>query len=319
MKLLDDLPRSPWLSKWPREVGPLSARSSRLVLALCAAFAAPLFALARARPFLAHLYGLQAEGGDPAGRELALRLASCVYGQDAFHSTSWDFLARQPTAAHDETEDGLLLLSNFDETAHGEVIAAAGARWFDRPGAGSKLDLRRDRVGLSCGSLPIDPALLRQANGPGKAWIINVPMDALAGDGMFETASSLEDRVALDSCADDCAGWIGLHWLAHVNRHGRAIADRWEAEEDFGDARALDPATRLTAIELVTIFARLAAVGEEATAAGLSGWMPGTAKAAVWKCFVDMTQADSRRAGRPPDAPGTLNLHLVTREHLDGG
>ncbi len=312
--LLGDLQRSPWLSKWQREVGPLSARSARLVLALCAAFAAPLFAMARARPFLVHLYGPRAEGGDPAGRELALRLASCVYGRDALHSSSWDFLARHPMAAHDETEDGLLLLSNFDETLHGEVIAAAGARWFDRPGAGSKLDLRRDRVGLSCGSLAIDPALLRQANGPGKAWVINVPTDALAGDGMFEIASSLEDRVALDNCAADCAGWIGLHWLAHVNRHGRAIADSWEAEGDFGEARALDPTTRLTAIELLTMFARMATAGEEATAAGLTGWAPGTAKAALWKCFVDMVQADSRRAGRPPDAPGTLALHLVTRK-----
>ena len=246
------------VAEWREHVCAPASRSSRLMFALCVAFAAPLCRLLGRRAYAFHLHG---DAGN--GHAAALYIAAAVYGGVAGELRSWPEFVRDPVAVADDERDGPLLLDDFDSVDPDARPAAAGAVWSDPD--------RTRPVALSAGIAPL--------KGSG---MIDIPADAGCGVGVFErdigghapdVAAGMIARNALHF-----EGVVGTAWLYALNqivgRLDRDPAGRSEWLDAFGLCQG----------NSTCFFEAPALAGETATTLGLTGWAKGQARDAVVRC-----------------------------------
>ncbi|MBL8328720.1 MAG: DUF927 domain-containing protein [Rubrivivax sp.] len=298
------------LDKWRRQVGRLCEGNSRLALSVSLAFAAPLLAWAPGTDSgVVHLVG-----DSSCGKTTALRVAASVNGGRDYLQR-WRATDNGLEAVAALHSDALLCL---DELAQLDARVAGESAYMLANGQGKSRAGRsgaaRPRLswrvlGLSAGEIGLADHMSEAGKRPRAGQelrMIDLPADAGAGLGIFEALHEFESPGALAQhltrAAETSFGTAGRAWLEHLaTRTDGLMREMRERMEPI--ARDLLPESAAGQVQRVgRRFALVAAAGEMATAAGITGWTDGEAARAARRCFDAWIEARPGGIGQTEDA-----------------
>ncbi len=293
------------LQDWQRLVAAPCVGNSRLVFAVSAALAGPLLWHAKLESG-----GFHYRGGSSMGKTSALRVAASVFGRPSFMQR-WRTTDNALEAIAVQHCDALLILDEFgqlDPKVAGECAYLLANE--QEKGRGTRAGLAKRRrtwrlLFLSSGEIGLADHMAeagKRARAGQEVRMVDIPLDAGAGMGGLEHLHGAESPGAfveqLTRNAAQVYGTAGralIEWAAD-NFSGLAVQLRELIElhrDNFTPSHAAEQVRRVA-----TRFALVAAAGELATQAGVTGWPEGTAASAARACF---------------------NAWLAARGHLDNG
>lgn len=310
------------LAQWQDRIGRHCVGNSRLTFAASAAFAGPLLVWAAGTdPGGFHLVG-----DSSCGKTTALRVAASVWGGRDYLQR-WRASDNGLEALAAQHCDSLLCL---DELAQLDPKVAGESAYLLANGAGK---VRAGRTGeartratwrllfLSAGEIGLADHMAeanKRARAGQELRMIDLRADAGAGMGIFEALHDHEGGANalaqhLTRAAESTFGSAGRAWLEHLCANtdglGRKLREQMDAIE-----RDLVPEGAAGQVQRVgRRFALVAAAGEMATAAGMTGWPAGTATAAARRCFNDWIEARPGGIGLTEDARALRQPHQGER------
>lgn len=280
------------LSDWRSDVAELCRGNSRLLFAVSAAFAGPLLHWAGEESG-----GFNLRGASSTGKTTALRVAASVWGGPEF-MRRWRATDNGLESIAAQYSDGLLILDELGQMdprvagdaaymlANGEGKARAGRGGSMRPVTTWRL------LFLSAGELSLAEHMRqggKQAQAGQETRMADIPADAGAGFGIFDALHGHASGAALShSCAEAAGDVYGVAGPAFI----RALLPRLDTLPDAIRAlrrafterhvpKGIDGQVSRVAGRLALI----AAAGELATQAGITGWDDGEADAACGRCL----------------------------------
>lgn len=280
------------LEGWRDAVARLAVGNSRLMFAVSLAFAAPLLALSGERNGGFHFRGTSQDG-----KTTALSLAASVFSAPAY-VRKWratDNALEGVAALHSDLPLLLDELHQCSPKLVGDVaylLAEGQGKARGERAGGLRQILRWRSLFLSTGETGLAEYMATadvKATAGQEMRIAEITAAPEGGHGVFEQlhdepsgeafALKLRDAVATEY---GTAGRAWLEWLVdrhdttadEVQRFIRQLAGHWTPEGAAGQVASV--ARR---------FALVAAAGELATQAGITGWPKGAATAAVRACF----------------------------------
>ncbi|MEC7118670.1 MAG: DUF927 domain-containing protein [Pseudomonadota bacterium] len=280
------------LQQWRDHVAALATGNSRLGLAVSMAFATVLADLVGEQGG-----GIHIRGGSSTGKSTALKMASSVWGNPEQYGREWrttDNALEGLAALHN---DGLLVLDELNQ-CDPRVIGAAvymlangqGKARMQKTGS-SRLVTKWRVLFLSAGEESLS-ALMQQAgkrtNAGQEIRLAEIPADAGQGMGMFEHIHTASSPQAFSDQIKDATqryyGTAGQAFLDHVTR------DRLQATEQARHyiqafMQHVPSHANGQAHRVASRFALIAAGGEIATDAGITGWTAGQATESARQCF----------------------------------
>jgi putative DNA primase/helicase len=314
------------LAQWQDRIGRYCVGNSRLTFAASAAFAGPLLVWAAGTdPGGFHLVG-----DSSCGKTTALRVAASVWGGREYLQR-WRASDNGLEALAAQHCDSLLCL---DELAQLDPKVAGESAYLLANGAGK---VRAGRTGaarpratwrllfLSAGEIGLADHMAeanKRARAGQELRMIDLRADAGAGMGIFEALHDHEGGANalaqhLTRAAESTFGSAGRAWLEHLCANtdglGRKLREQMDAIE-----RDLVPEGAAGQVQRVgRRFALVAAAGEMATAAGLTGWPAGTATAAARRCFNDWIGVRPGGIGLTEDARALRQFRQWLKLHSD--
>lgn len=285
------------LEDWRSEIAAPALGNSRLVLAISAAFAAPLLEVTQDEGGGFHL-----RGGSSMGKSTALFVAGSVWGGGGAggYVRTW--------RATDNALEALAALHNsallaLDELGQVEPRAAGAAAYMLANGkgkarAGKEGQARRGYewrlIFLSTGEIGLADKI-KEGGGQIAAGmevrVIDLRADAGKGFGIFESVTDKIEAEALSKRLKSASGKVygsaGRAFLRGI------VDDLAEARTVIENLRnqfirvALKPGADGQVRRVADRFALVAAAGELATAYGVTGWPAGAALEAAQRCFAD--------------------------------
>lgn len=293
------------LGIWRAEVAALAAGNSRLMFALCCAFAGPLLRLAGVESG-----GFQFRGDSSGGKTTALKVAASVFGPPGYMQR-WRTTDNALEATAVQHSDSLLILDEFgqlDPKVAGEcAYMLANEQEKGRATRGGLAKRRRTwrLLFLSSGELGLADHM-RQAGKEIRAGqevrFVDIPLDAGAGMGGLECLHSFDTPQALAEGVTQRAaqhyGTAGRAWVEWLSERFDALPAELGADIERAKASMVPEAAAQQVFRVGNRFAVVAVAGELATQAGITGWPVGAATAAVRSCF---------------------NAWLGARGHMDNG
>ena len=312
------------LSDWQANVARPSLGNSRLVLAISAAFAAPLLGLTGEEGGGFHL-----RGGSSMGKSTALYVAASVWGGGGVggYVKNWratDNALESISAMHD---DSLLCL---DELSQVDPKAAGAAAYMLANGKGkarsgkdgqARRALEWRLIFLSTGEIALADKI-REGGGQIAAGmevrVIDLRADAGAGLGLFEDLHGASDAAAFAQAMRQAAGRYYGHAARAFLHHVAADLDRVRVElaalRRAFTAEALPPGADGQVKRVADRFALVAAAGDIASMLGVTGWPVGAAREAALRCFRDWL-AERGGAGSSEDAAARQRLIEAIETH----
>lgn len=291
------------LAGWQNGVARYASGNSRLVLALSAAFAAPLL-----YPTSSESGGFHFRGGSSTGKTTALVVGGSVWGGGGVRGfiRTWRATSNGLEGVAAMHCDSLLCLDEMGQVdgreagqiaymlANGVGKTRAGRSGEARPAAEWRL------IFLSSGELSLGDKIAEDGRGKRVAAgqqvrIIDIAADAGAGIGLFENLHGFASGDAfsrhLKEAAGDHYGIASAAFLEKLAADFDAIAPaafryRDHFVEKFCPAGADGQVSRVAAR-----FGLVAAGGEMARDFGIVPWSPGEAGRAAAKCFRDWLDA----------------------------
>jgi putative DNA primase/helicase len=283
------------LQDWIERVARPAQGNTRLMLVLCAAFAAPLLVLADLEGGGIHLLGTSS-----IGKTVALELARSVFaapeGLHRWRTTSNGLEAT--AAAHNHLPLPLDEISQLESKEASEVGYALGngTEKARATRTGSARPRRTWRlIFISSGEVSLADRAAeagRRVNAGAEVRVLNIPA-RVGGYGIFNSVpdelrgNSAEFAKQLTEATSDCYGTAGPAFVRYLVEHHDALpkilrnAERAFAANMVGD-RADGQVHRAG-----RRFALFAAAGELAVAAGVLPWRHGQATEAIETCFRD--------------------------------
>jgi len=278
--------------QWRSKVAAPAVGNSRLVFALACAFAGPLL-----RPAGVESGGFHLRGDSSCGKTTALRAAASVWGGPSFLQRwrATDNALEAIAAQHSDCLLPLDELAQVDPRVAGEtayMLANEQAK-----GRASRTGMARPRLTwrvlfLSAGEVSLSDHMsdgMKRTRTGQEVRMADVPADAGAGMGMFEQLhdadgpGALADRIT--RAAGAYHGTIGREWLVWLTTHADTLRRR-VVERQQAIALQLVPEGASGQVGRVAgRFALVAAAGELATEAGLTGWPQGESERAARACF----------------------------------
>jgi len=297
------------LDGWREHVAKPCAGHSRLVLALCAGFAGPCLGLLGMDGGGFHL-----RGGSSIGKSTALAVAASIYGPPAFLRTwrNTDNALEGAAALHSDMLLILDELSQLDPKHAGQVayLLANGQGKGRAARDGSPRAVMTWRIlFLSAGEIGLTD-LVTESGGKVRAGqevrVIDLPADAGAGHGMFE---SLPEGIAPGAMADALKAASAKHYghalaalvRTFVDEPGAARAKLAEMRNTIA-AKLIGKNQAGQVRRVAERFAIVAAAGELATEHGLTNWAQGEATRAAEVCFAAWLDARGTEGAAEPAA-----------------
>jgi uncharacterized protein (DUF927 family) len=283
------------INDWRTQIGRLCVGNSRLLLAASMAFAGPLL-----RPTNNETGGIHLRGGTSIGKTTALQVAGSVCGGGgvAGYIRQWRATTNGLEGVAAAHNDGLLVLDELGQISGRELADAiymlanqSGKSRATKDGGLAPTRTWRNMI-LSSGE--ISPAVHakeagRQVRGGVEVRLPTVPADAENGLGLFENLHEFASAAALaNHLKEQTKAFYGtplrefLRWLCSNLPESLRILEQWQ--EVFEELHGLDNESG----EVVRVrrrFALIAAAGELASHAGVTGWSSGAAMGASGKCL----------------------------------
>jgi uncharacterized protein (DUF927 family) len=317
------------LDSWQESVARYAAGNSRLALALCAAFAAPLLHLVSAESG-----GFHFRGASSTGKTTALHVAASAWGGGGVNGYVCQWRA---------TDNGLEGLAArhcdcllcLDELAQVAPQSAGATAYMLANGAGKT---RATRTGesrapqtwrtlfLSSGEIGIadkigEDGRGRKATAGQQVRIIDLPADAGAGLGIFESLHGFASADALARHLKRAAGEsYGTAARAFLERIAPKLDSIATAVAGFRDDFLAEhcPAGADGQVRRVAArFGLIAAAGELATTMSVLPWERGTATDAAGICFRAWLDARGGH-GAAEIADGIRQIRRFIEQHGEG-
>jgi uncharacterized protein (DUF927 family) len=281
------------LRDWQDNVGRYCVGNSRLALAVCAAFAAPLLRLVDLQGC-----GIHIRGSSSTGKTTAMLAAASVCGDPRRYIRTWRSTTNGLEGMALAHNDSLLCLDELGQIEGRDAGAAiymlgnGEGRNRARKDASARPPARWRTLVLSTGeqSLADKAAEAGQRIYAGQETrFIDVPADAGRGLGLFE---SLHGRATADAFARTLAeGTATFHGMPLRAFLERIAADLDGTRERLKDAIVVwlgqhcPPKVDGQVKRVARLMALLAAAGEEAARLGVLSWLPGEASQGAAACF----------------------------------
>lgn len=281
---------------WKENVSALCVGNTRLVFSVACAFAGGLLRPAGMASGGFHLYG-----DASSGKTTALRVAASVFGGPA-SLQGWRTSEQALEAIAAQHCDGLLIL---DELAQVDPQTARDVAHMLTLGQGKS---RATRAGalprafwrllfLSAGE--VDLSTYAQTD---TKTVIDIPADAGAGMGAFETLHGMEGGADfarhITGQAGSVYGAVGHAWMSWLVDQADTFPLGGICADSIYEAAAelLPPGSNQRISRVAARFALVGMAGELATNLGLTGWPKGESERAARACFDAWLTADAQRA-----------------------
>lgn len=286
------------LDTWRATVAAPCVGNSRFVFAVSCAFAGALLL-----PAGVESGGFHLRSGSSQGKTSALRIAASVWGRPDYVKR-WRTTDNALEATAVQHSDGLLIL---DEIAQLDAAKAGECAYMlaneQEKGRNTRGGLNRKQrtwrlLFLSSGEVSLSTHMAeagKRVMAGQEVRMVDIPLDAGQGMGGVEalhghaTPGALVE--AMTGAAARCYGVAGRAWLEWACSHQAALAERLAAMVDELRADMLPNGGGEQVRRVARRFALVAAAGELASEAGITGWPAGTASACVRRCFDDWLAA----------------------------
>lgn len=279
------------LEQWRDELCKKLAEQSRFVFSIACAFAGQLLALLDDDGGGFHLLG-----SSSMGKSLSLKLAASVWGKPDSYTKTWRSTDNALEGTASEHNDSFLPLDEISE-CDPKVVGKAVYMLANGQGKGRSTTTGHNRTAktwriifLSNGEESLQNFMAQAGQKTNAGIEVRVAhIDADAGKGLktfdslvlAETGAGQADKIKELSQA--YYGVAGIAWLEHITSDKAATtATARQLVNDFmSNYSDLAP----QAYRVAKRFAIVAAAGEMATLAGITGWQSGQATTAVMTCL----------------------------------
>jgi putative DNA primase/helicase len=298
------------LAQWQERIGRLCLANSRLTFAASCAFAGPLLAWAAGTDG----GGFHLVGDSSCGKTTALRVAASVWGGREYLQR-WRATDNGIEAMAAQHSDGLLCLDELAQLdpkvagesaymlANGQGKSRAGRTGAARPRLSWRL------LFLSAGEIGLAEHM-SEANKRTRAGqelrMIDLPADAGRACGLFEELHGYEGGGALAQhlarACETTFGAVGRAWLEHLTDNTEGLSRDMRSRIDPIEVQFVPELAAGQVQRVGRRFALVAAAGEKATEAGMTGWPAGWATDAARRCFNAWIEARPGGIGLTEDA-----------------
>lgn len=282
------------LDKWRWLIGRHCTGQTRLMFAVSVALAGPCLTWAGG----IDSGGFHLVGDSSGGKTTTLRAAASVWGPPGFVQR-WrgtDNGIEALAAAHSDLCLMLDELAQLDPRTAGEAAYmlgnGAGKVRSQRSGSGTRPRLTWRLLFLSSGEVGLSDHMAEAGKKPKAGQelrLVDLPADAGKGYGAFDHPGEFGDSGALARHMNDAAGKVhgtlGRAWLEHLTGNTDTLPRELRQRIEAFEGRAVPDAASGQVQRVARRFALVAAAGELATAAGLTGWSEGEAQAATLRMF----------------------------------
>lgn len=288
----DTFRRKGALEEWQHAVARPCSGNSRLVLALCTAFAGPLLRLVQLDSG-----GINLRGASSKGKTTALRVAASVWGGPGFMQR-WRATDNALEAIAVQHSDCVLILDELgqlDPRVAGECAYMLSNEQEKSRATRSGLARKRRTwrlLFLSSGEIGLADHMAeagKRVRAGQEVRMVDVPLDAGKGMGGLEDlhafSSPADLAESIVGAASRVYGVAGLQWIEWISsnfveatRRATDLLERYR--DEIVPVCAGEQVRRVGAR-----FALLAAAGELATAAGVTGWHERETITCIQRCF----------------------------------
>ncbi|MFT7723808.1 MAG: DUF927 domain-containing protein [Roseateles sp.] len=311
------------LADWQASVAAPCAGNSRFVFAVSCAFAGALLL-----PAGVESGGFHFRSGSSQGKTSALRIAASVWGRPDYVKR-WRTTDNALEATAVQHSDGLLIL---DEIAQLDAAKAGECAYMlaneQEKGRNTRGGLNRKQrtwrlLFLSSGEVSLSAHMAeagKRVMAGQEVRMVDIPLDAGQGMGGVEalhghaTPGALVE--AITGAAARCYGVAGRAWLEWACAHQAELSGRLAAMLAEGLERLMPHGCGEQVRRVARRFALVAAAGELAGAAGITGWPAGAAAEAAGRCFDDWLAARGH-AGNGEDAAALAQVQAVLEKNGD--
>ena len=280
------------LKQWRENVSALCAGNSRLVFAVCTAFASPLLHLINEESG-----GFHYRGGSSDGKTTALRAAASVCGSPEYMQR-WRATDNGLEALAMTHCDAPLLLDELKqiearvagETAY--MLANGSGKARANQNGGSRQQAKWRLIFLSAGELSLSQHMAeanKKVHAGQELRMADIPADAGAGLGCFEQlhgqANGHEFSKALAGVMGRYYGTAFPEFVRGALVAGEELETSLRAAQAAFEKVALSDTASGQARRAAARFALVGAAGEFATEWGITGWGAGESMKAAQSCF----------------------------------
>lgn len=288
------------VDEWKTHIGAKCRGNSRLILAVSAAAEGPILKITNE-----HNQGFHFNGGSRSGKTITTIAAGSFWGgggQGRSYKRTWRATANGVEDIACTHNDGFLVL---DELGQAEAAQAPQISYMLCNGAG-KIRAGRNGVAppikqwrlvfMSSGELSLADKMAeigRRIFAGLEVRLIDIPADAGAGHGCFESLHGCDDgRAFAERLETDALKYYG----AAGRRYVELLGDKWRQEKDDLVAKLIESRERFVKKHcpvgagpqiqsVASRFGLCAAAGDLATQLGVTGWADGDAEWGVAECF----------------------------------
>ena len=285
------------LEQWRDELCKPLAEQSRFVFSIACAFAGQLL-----EPLGSDGGGFHIKGSSSMGKSLSLKVAASVWGNPNKYVKTWRSTDNALEGTASEYNDSFLPLDEISEgnpTILGNIIYMLG----NGTGKGRSTTTGHNRIAktwriifLSNGEKTVEQEMAqagKKTNAGVEVRVAHIDADAGARDGagndlrmfdslvMADTGAAQADKVS--ELSQSYYGVAGMAWLEHITTDKAATTATAKQLIDDFMSQYSDLAAQ--AHRVAKRFAIVAAAGEIATLAGITGWQAGQATTAVKVCL----------------------------------
>ena len=279
------------LEQWRDELCKKLAEQSRFVFSIACAFAGQLL-----EPLGSDGGGFHIIGSSTMGKSLSLKTAASVWGKPDSYTKTWRSTDNALEGTASEHNDSFLPLDEISEgnpTILGNIIYMLG----NGTGKGRSSTTGHNRIAktwriifLSNGEKTIQQEMAQAGQKTNAGIEVRVAhIDADAGKGLktfdslvlADTGAGQADKIKELSQA--YYGAAGIAWLEHITSDKAATTAT--AKQFVNDFMSNYSDLAPQAYRVAKRFAIVAAAGEMATLAGITGWQAGQATTAVMTCL----------------------------------
>ena len=279
------------LAQWRDELCKPLADQSRFVFSIACAFAGQLLELLGSDSGGFHLLG-----SSSMGKSLSLKVAASVWGKPDSYTKTWRSTDNALEGTASEHNDSFLPLDEISEgnpTILGNIIYMLG----NGTGKGRSTTTGHNRIAktwriifLSNGEKTVEQEMAqagKKTNAGVEVRVAHIDADAGKGlktfDSLVLADTGAEQADKIKELSHTYYGVAGMAWLEHIT-NDKAVTTA-TARALVSDFMSHYPQLAPQAHRVAKRFAIVAAAGEMATRADITGWQAGQATTAVMTCL----------------------------------